>query len=381
MRVNMNHASTSGTKPREVIDALTAFLSGNSHQSAGRGGDEVAAARAALESRIALAKFFGAANPVQVIFTSGATESLNMAIYGLTGAGCHALATSLEHNAVARPLRLLERPGRIEVSWLPCGADGSFDPRSIHQAIRPNTRLLVMTHASNVLGNVLPVAAAFEIAKGYGLFTLLDAAQTAGHIEVKLDKNTDAIAFAGHKGLRGVAGVGGLILSAGVAEKMSLWKAGGTGSHSQSLDMPEFLPDRLEPGTPNLLGIISLGAAVEAIAAAGLETVRRHEKSLVTRFVTGLRQLPLILYGDYDEERWTPVVSLNIPGMDGGLLARRLSDEFGIETRSGLHCSPLAHKTIGTFPQGALRFSLGAETTAREVDYVLEALAKITAGR
>lgn len=377
MRVNMNHAATSGAKPQAVTEALTAFLRGNSHQSAGRGGNELAAVETALESRIALAELFGARNPSHVVFTSGATESLNMAINGLVRKGCHVLATSLEHNAVARPLHLLEQRGDIELTWLPCGPEGSFDPQSVHGAVRPNTRLLVMTHASNVLGNVLPVAQAFAIAKEYGLFTVLDAAQTAGHMALGLDANTDVIAFTGHKGLRGVAGIGGLVLGPGLANQMEAWKSGGTGSQSHSLDMPGFLPDKLEPGTPNILGILSLHAAAQALHAVGLEAIRRHEMEITSRFVDGLGQLAVTVYGRYEKENWMPVVSLNIPGMDAGLLAGRLFDAFGIETRSGLHCSPLAHQTIGTFPQGTVRFSFGPDTTAQEVDYALEALAKM----
>ena len=376
MPVNMNHAATSGSKPKEVIDALTAFLSTNSHQSAGRGEDEFAAMRTILESRIALARFFGVKDPTKVVFTSGATESLNMAMHGLIHTGCHVLATGLEHNAVARPLQLLQQQGHIEVTWLRCEPDGTFDPQSIREVVRPNTRLLVMTHASNVVGNVLPVAKAFEVAKEYGLFTLLDAAQTAGHMAVTLDGHIDVIAFTGHKGMRGVAGTGGLVLNEGVAEKMRHWKAGGTGSYSQSLEMPDFLPDRFEPGTPNVMGIISLRAAIEAIDCVGLEAIRAHEKSLTTRFVEGVKQLPATIYGNYDEANWTPLISISIHGVDTGLLARRLSEEFGIRTRSGLHCSPLAHKTLGTFPHGTLRFSFGVDNTAQEIDFVLEALAK-----
>lgn len=377
MQVNMNHAATSGAKPKAVLDALSAYLAGNSHHSLGRGGNEVAAMRAVLESRSALAAFFGAKNPAHVVFTSGATESLNMAIHGLVREGCHVLATSLEHNAAARPLHLLQQQGRIQLTWLPCGEDAGFDPETLRAALRPNTRLLVMTHASNVVGNLLPVAEAFRIAKSHGLFTLLDAAQTAGHVPVILDEHTDVIAFTGHKGLRGVSGTGGLVLGENAAGEMAVWKAGGTGSRSQSLDMPDFLPDRLEPGTPNMMGIIALHAAVKAIEAEGLTAIRAHEKSLTTRFVQGLRQLPLKLYGKYEEEGWVPLLSLNAPGMDAGLLARRLSEDFSIETRSGLHCSPLAHKAIGTFPHGTLRFSLGAGSTAQEVDYTLDALAMV----
>lgn len=377
MQVNMNHAATSASKPREVIEALGEFLSGNCHRSAGRGGNELVAAQIALDSRLALADFFGAHHPHQVIFTSGATDALNMAIHGLVRDGCHVLATSLEHNAVARPLHLLERQGRIEVTWLPCGGDGSLDPQEIHSAVRPNTRLLVMTHASNVIGNVLPVAKAFAVAKQYGLFTILDAAQTVGHMDVRLDANTDVIAFTGHKGLRGLAGIGGLVLNKTVAAEMEVWKAGGTGSHSQALEMPDFLPDKFEPGTPNMLGIISLHAAITAITARGMDSIPSHEKALTSRFVDGLRQLPVNICGAYDAESWMPVVSITALGIDAGVLARQLYEKFGIETRSGLHCSPLAHRAIGTFPQGTLRFSFGVDTAVAEVDYALDALSRI----
>ncbi|MCC8115555.1 MAG: aminotransferase class V-fold PLP-dependent enzyme [Planctomycetes bacterium] len=380
MRVDMNQAATSATKPQEVIEALTAYIREDSHRSAGRGGNELAAARTALESRMALAGFFGARSPRQVVFTSGATESLNMAMNGLIRDGCHVLATSLEHNAVARPLHHLEQQGRIKVTWLPCSRDGVFNPLSIHSAVRPTTRLLVMTHASNVLGSVLPAAEAFSVAKHYGLFTVLDAAQTAGHLPVRLDDNTDIIVFTGHKGLRGVAGIGGLILNETVSAHLDLWKAGGTGSMSQSLDMPPVLPDKFEPGTANTLGIISLAAAIRAIAAIGLDRIHRHDQELMDQFVTGLRRLPVPLYGRLDDRDRTPVVSLNVPGQDAGILARRLYEDYEIETRSGLHCAPLAHQTIGTFPQGTLRFSFGCDTSAEEIEYVLEALSRLTAG-
>ena len=379
MRVNMNHAATSPTKSKEVIEALTIFLEKNRHQSAGRGEDSMDAMRTILDSRLTLAEFFGVRNPAHIIFTSGATESLNMAIHGLVREGCHVLATCLEHNAVARPLHLLQQQGYIDVSWLPCDPNGSFDPQEIEKGLRPNTRLLVMTHASNVLGNILPIANSFSIAKQHGILTLLDAAQTVGHIEVVPDENTDMIAFTGHKGLRGLSGIGGLVLNESIAGELTAWKGGGTGSHSHSLEMPDFLPDKLEPGTPNSMGIISLKAAAEAITAVGLSTIRAREKNLTTHFVDGLRQLPVTVYGHYAAECWTPLVSINIPGMDAGLVARQLSEEFEIETRSGLHCSPLAHKSIDTFPYGTLRFSFGADTSEQELEYVLDALQKTIA--
>ncbi len=374
MRVYLNHAATAGTRLQSVSDAIQAFLSENRAQSVGRGGDDIEALRAVYEARKTLAGFFRAPDPAHVVFTSGATESMNMAIHGLIRDGCHVLMSSLEHNAAARTLHLLERQGRISVSAIPADRNGCFDPQDIKACIRPNTRLLVMTHASNVLGNILPIAESFAVAKGYGVLTLLDAAQTAGHIETALSGDIDAIAFTGHKGLRGVAGSGGLILNRGVEKQMAVWKAGGTGSRSESLEMPDFLPDMMEPGTPNLLGIAGLRAAVEGIEAAGLNAIRAHERRLSAMFAEGLRQLPAKVYGRYEPQSWTPVVSMNAPGFDAGELAHRLLTEYGIETRSGLHCAPLAHQAIGTYPYGTLRFSFGADNTMEEAAYALKAL-------
>lgn len=378
MRVNMNHAATCATNPPQVIEALTAHLNEGSHTSlGGRGGDEVSALRTALNSRIALAELFGAPSPSHVVFTSGATESLNMAIHGLVRKGCHVIASSLEHNAVARPLKLLENRGEIEVSWLACDEDGELDVSAIESEIRPTTRVMILTHASNVIGNILPVEEAFGIAKKHGIFTVLDAAQTAGHIEVKLNELTDIIAFTGHKGLRGVVGSGGLVLSEAIVPELEIWKAGGTGSQSQLLEMPAFLPDRFEPGTPNTLGIISLAAAVSAINEQSLEAIRARELELIQYFMDGLASLPVRTYGNFVPKKWVPVISLSIEGVDSGVAAARLSEEFDIETRSGLHCSPLAHKTLGTFPEGTLRFSFASETSIEELDYTLKAIASI----
>lgn len=377
MRVNMNHAATCASNPPELIEAVSAYLNEGSHTSHGRGGDEVSALRTALGARIALADFFGAPSPNHIIFNSGATEGLNMAINGLVTEGCHVLATSLEHNSVSRVLHDLETRGLIEVSWLACDSHGNFDPALIEAELRPNSRLLVMMHASNLLGNVLPVEESFKIARNHGLYTLLDAAQTAGHCEVKLGDYCDVIAFTGHKGLRGLGGSGGLVLSERAAEEMRPWKLGGTGSRSQSLEMPEFLPDRFEPGTPNTIGIIGLKAAIDAINAVGLDAIHARERVLIRRFVDGLKDMPVTLYGDIDVSNWMPVISLNIGSLDSGIVAARLSEQFGIETRSGLHCTPLAHKTIGTYPQGTLRFSFGADTSEEEIDYTLDAIRQI----
>jgi len=328
-----------------------------------------------------MATLLGVSDPMRIIFTSGATEALNVAIYGLLRRGDHALMSGLEHNAVARPLHMMKKNGVIEFDALPCAPDGTMDPSCVAKFVRENTRLLVMTHASNVLGTVLPVAECFAAAKRLGVMTVLDAAQTAGILPLKMDENTDVIAFAGHKGLRGVAGVGGLALSEVAAREINPSLAGGTGSLSQSLDMPDFLPDKLEPGTRNTIGILSLAASAEEICGTGVDVIRQRERRLTSKFLEGLRRIGgLDIHGTRDADRSVAVVSVSSRRIDPGTIARRLFDEFGIITRSGLHCSPLAHITAGTFKRGTLRISFGYGTTEEEAEKIVFALSEIVRG-
>jgi len=237
-----------------------------------------------------------------------------------------------------------------------------------------------MTHASNVLGTILPVDECFSIAKEYGLFTLLDAAQTLGHIPVYMNDTIDVIAFTGHKGLKGLAGSGGIVWGREAAKRVKPWKTGGTGSHSDSLSQPEFMPDKFEPGTQNIPGIIALEAAAKRIIRNGFESIMQHEQSLTRRFMEGLYGLPVKVYGTGDYKNMVPVVSITAENIDPALLARRLYDEYGIITRSGLHCSPMAHRTAGTFPEGTVRFSFGKGNTIEEIDYSLIAIRKLLEG-
>jgi cysteine desulfurase family protein len=370
-----NYAATSPVLSSAPAEELHSYL-GSLHLNAGRNFEGLEAGAIALRARQAAAQLFGRTNPLQVIFTSGATASLNMAIQGLTRPGDHALATSLEHNASARPLEALRKTGRLDLEWLPCNPDGSLDANTVRKAIRKNTRLLVMTHASNVLGTILPVKECFRIAREHGVFTVLDAAQTGGVLPFSI--SCDVIAFAGHKGLGGLAGVGGLVLGERASAEMRTWLQGGTGSASHSLDMPDFLPDKFEPGTQNTFGILSLAASIEEILRIGCETIRERERALTARFIAGLRNLPKIrLCGTGDPDRCVAVVSAVIPGRDAGEVSRQLFEDYGIITRSGLHCAPLAHKTAGTFPGGTVRFSFGRGTTEAEIDGILNALSAL----
>jgi cysteine desulfurase family protein len=381
--IYLNYASTTPEKSSRVTGGLIRYLEENRHLSGGRNFEGLDDGAAVYTARRALADFFGA--PSQgLIFTSGLTLAVNMILGGLLKPGDHVLATHLEHNAVARPLHRLRKQGCIEVDFLPHDSRGVFDPGEITKHIRPRTRLLVMTHASNVLGTILPWEESFALAKQYGLFTLLDTAQTAGLMPLRMNEHLDALAFTGHKGLGGLAGTGGFILSKTAAGLLEPWVCGGTGSASDSLDQPGFLPDKFESGTPNTLGIISLALGVEDIKARGPEAIRERGKSQTRRFLEGARTIPgLTVYGTGDAETSVPVVSVNAakdsPWFDNALWARKLYDDYGIITRCGLHCAPLAHQCAGTFPGGTLRFSFGFETTEAEINAALKALEE-TAG-
>ncbi|MDR0363072.1 MAG: aminotransferase class V-fold PLP-dependent enzyme [Planctomycetota bacterium] len=379
--VYLNYASTSPRKSRRVIDAISSYLEENRHMNSGRNIDGLDDAAILLRSRLMLGRLFGVDNPSRVVFTSGVTASLNMLLWGMLEAGDHVLSTSIEHNAVARPLTLLRKTKGIEVTWLECEPDGTLDPALVDAHVRKNTRLLVMSHASNVLGSILPVASCFEAAKRHGLMTVLDSAQTAGGIDFRLDANTDVIAFSGHKGLGGLGGAGGFVLGDGIGAKIHPWLTGGTGSVSHELDQPDFLPDKFEPGTPNTVGILALGASVEELCEIGIATIREKEVRLTRRFLDGVRGLPAVVHGAGDADKSMPVVSLAVPGADLAVLARRLYDEHGILIRCGLHCSPLAHRTAGTLPQGTLRFSFGYATTEQEIDLALAALERVLSRR
>jgi cysteine desulfurase family protein len=377
MGIYANYAATTATLSETVLEELRAFL-GGVHLNAGRNFESIEAVTIALRARRAIANLLGVDNPLSVIFTSGATASLNMAINGLVRKGNHVLATSLEHNATARPLEALRKDGVIDLEWLQCEPDGSLAVEKFRKAIRVNTSLLVMSHASNVLGTILPVTDFFRIAHEHGIFTILDMAQTAGVLPWVMGEYCDLIAFAGHKGLGALAGTGGFVIGERACSQMRTWISGGTGSPSVALDMPDYLPDKFEPGTQNTVGILSLAASVEEILRTGVENIREKERSCLARFLTGLRNMKKIVpYGTLDPDRSVAVVSLVVKGYDVGEVALRLYEKYGIITRSGQHCSPLAHKTIGTLPGGTIRFSFGRGTTEAEIDIILEALSAL----
>ncbi|GMO25409.1 MAG: selenocysteine lyase SclA [Termitinemataceae bacterium] len=371
-----NYAATSPALSQAVVCELRRYVEGT-HLNAGRNFEGLEAGHIALRARQALAKIFCVRDPLQVVFTSGATMSLNMAINGIAREGSHVIGTSIEHNAAVRPLELLRKNGFIELDWLPCNTDGSFDPQTLCKFIKPSTKLLVLSHASNVLGTILPAAECFKIAHDHGIITVLDAAQTAGVLpfDAAALQNCDVIAFAGHKGLCGLAGCGGLVLGDAAKKEMRPWLAGGTGSVSQLPEMPDFLPDRFEPGTQNTIGILSLAAAAEEILQIGIEKIRNREHSLSKRFLSGLQTLKNVrTLGTLNPDCSVAVVSVVVDDYDPADVSRLLFEKHGIVTRSGLHCAPQAHKTAGTFPAGTVRFSFGRQTTEQEIDAILEIL-------
>lgn len=379
--VYLNWAATSYRKPAVTLQAVNDYLQANHYQNSNRTLPGMAENGIAFQTRQTLADFFGVNDPAQVLFTQNATMSLNMVLNGLLHRGDHVLTTSMEHNAVTRPLNLLAQQG-IETTYLACTKTGQLQPEQLTAALRTTTKALVMTHASNVTGTIMPIRECFALAKQHGLITILDASQTAGVLPINMaDLNIDILIFTGHKSLLGLPGTGGFCLADGLAEQIEPWIVGGTGNASASLTQPDFLPDKFEPGTPNTLGILSLGTSVKAIEHLGLAKIARHEQALTAYFLAGLARLPVTVLGPQRADQMVPVISIVAPGFDVGELGGQLYQQFGVITRCGLHCAPLAHQTIGTFPTGSIRFSFGYQTTMAELDYTLTALAQLLKGR
>jgi cysteine desulfurase/selenocysteine lyase len=375
--IYFDNAATSWPKPPGVAEAIVHFVNdvgANPGRSAHR--LAVESGRIVYNAREAVAELFNAPDPLRVVFGHNVTEALNLALRGLPRSGDHVITSSMEHNSVMRPLRALERQG-IEVTVVRCSPQGFLDPADVEAAVRPNTAMIALNHASNVVGTLLPVAEVGRIARRHGLLLLVDAAQTGGAypIDVQAD-NVDLLAFTGHKSLYGPMGTGGLIVGKRVdVERMEPLKRGGTGSRSEREEQPDFLPDLCESGTPNAVGLAGLEAGLRWVLERGVETIRAHEVELARRLINGLGEIPgVTVYGGLDAELQTATVSFNITGMEPSEVGLRLDEEYGILCRVGLHCAPAAHKTIGTFSAGTVRFGLGVFNTLEEVDDALTAV-------
>ncbi len=378
--VYFDNAATSWPKPPGVAEAMTHYLA-EIGASPGRSGHRLAvdAARVVYGAREAVAELFHAPDPLRVVFGANVTEALNLALNGLLKPGDYVVTGSLEHNSVMRPLRALERTG-VGVTVVPCSQTGELDPQDLEAAIRPDTRLIVLNHASNVVGTLLPMAAAGRIARRHGLLLLVDAAQTAGAFPIDVQADAiDLLAFTGHKSLYGPMGTGGLVIGERVdVAQLEPLKRGGTGSRSEHEEQPEFLPDLCESGTPNAVGLAGLGASTRWVLGQGVARIRAHELALTGQLLAGLAAIPgVTVYGTRDARRQTATVSFNIAGLQPSEVGLRLDDEYGIACRVGLHCSPAAHRTLGTFPGGTVRFGLGMFNTRDEIAVALDAVAAL----
>jgi cysteine desulfurase/selenocysteine lyase len=377
--IYLDNAATSWPKPESVYQAMDSFMR-HTGASPGRSGHllSVAAARIIHETREGLCQLFGIADPSHIVFTANATESLNLAIRGLLHIGDHAITSSLEHNSVMRPLRALEEKG-IEVSVVNCAANGSLDPGDIERAIRPYTRLIVLNHASNVVGTVLPVAEVGRIARDHGVPLLVDAAQSAGCYPIDVEAmKIDLLAFSGHKSLFGPQGTGGLYIREGIESQLEPLKCGGTGSYSEHENQPVFMPDKYESGTPNTVGLAGLGAGVRFVLQEGLANIRKQEEKLTRLLLDGLAAIPgVVCHGKANAVDQVAIVSFNVSGLTPSEVALELEEGFRIMCRPGLHCSPMAHKALGTFPQGSVRLSPGHFNSRPDIEKTLEAVRQI----
>ena len=377
--IYLDNAATSFPKPVGVSDAMKAYVD-RVGATINRSvyGTAQDAGLVTLQLRERLKKLFRFPEPVtHVILTPGATWGLNMVIKGFLKPGDHCIVSSMEHNAVMRPLLQLQG---VDYDRIPCDRGGLLDPDHIEGLIRPNTKLLVMSHGSNVCGSVQDVETVGKICARHGIAFVLDAAQTAGHVPIDFEAlHLSALCVPGHKGLLGPSGIGALLMTDQFAKTLDPIVAGGTGSASDSEYLPDYLPDRFESGTPNLPGIYGWEAALRFIDDVGVDALRQHEMALCKRFLEGLARINgVALCGTEDMDRRVGVISVDFLRQDNAEAAFRLETEFGILTRCGLHCAPSAHKTLDTFPRGTVRFSLGFASTGEDVDAALAAIKAVS---
>ena len=455
--IYLDHAATSWPKPPEVLAAMADFLE-RAGGNPGRSGHRlsVEAGRIVYDAREAAAELFNAPDPLRVIFTLNATHAINIALHGLLRPGDRVVTSSIEHNAVMRPLRAMEKsrrptplsspqppslpytgreggatppfpareggpgglgaspareggpgglgvppareggsgglgvppareggPEGIDLALIPCHPDGTLDLAAAERLITPGTRLVVLNHASNVMGTILPVAAVAELAHRAGALLLVDAAQTAGALPIDMQAlGVDLLAFTGHKALFGPPGTGGLVLGERVdTAEMAPLLRGGTGSRSEFEIQPEDCPDKFESGTPNGVGIAGLGAGIRYVLRHGVDAIRAHEIALARSLAEGLAAIPgITVYGPADPAQRTATVSFTVVGRRVSEIGLRLDEEHGVLCRVGLHCAPAAHRAIGTFPEGTVRFAAGFSTTVEEVRQAIAAVARIVEG-
>ena len=382
-KIYFDQASTSFPKAPGVAKAMYAYLTSlGTNVNRGCYEDAYAAEETVFNTRKLLAQLFHFPLTKNVILTGNITQSLNMLLKGLLRSGDHVLVSSMEHNAVMRPLVQLSRDG-ISFDRIPCRRDGTMILEQAEAMIRPSTKAIITLHASNVCGTHMPLAELGDICRRHHLFFLADTAQTAGIFPLDMEQlHIDGLAFTGHKGLRGPQGTGGFLISGQLADQMEPLISGGTGSVSHTEEVPSFLPDRFEPGTPNLPGIFGLHAALKELTPLSMEQIRTKELSLTGYFLEKLMELDpsekhIRIIGRKDLSMRSAVVSIQTLDEDMASVAWHLDHDYHIMTRVGLHCAPNAHKTLGTYPAGTIRFSFGPQNTNNEIDFCIRALKEI----
>lgn len=382
-RIYLDQASTSFPKAPGVAQAMMDYLTMNGvNVNRGCYSSAYSAEEVIYETRQLLAELFHFSKCKNVIFTPNVTTSLNFILKGFLKPGDHILVSAMEHNAVMRPVVQLASSG-ISFDRIPCRTDGSMILEKVEELIRPETKAIVTLHASNVCGTRMPLDALGEICQRHQLYFVVDSAQTAGIVPINMDKmHIDALAFTGHKGLRGPQGTGGFLVSQELAEQMEPLISGGTGSISHTEEIPNFMPDRFESGTPNLPGIYGLHEALLYLKTHSLQAINEKELSLTGYFLEQLQALDdtgrhIRIIGKKDLTDRNAVVSIQTPEIDMSQVAWQLDNEYGVMTRVGLHCAPNAHKTLGTYPAGTIRFSFGPENTKNELDFAIQGLKKI----
>ncbi len=379
MPIYLDNSATSFPKPSQVTEAVEKTLRLNA-ANPGRGGHQLSlqAGRLVMECRETVASFFGASDATRIAFTANATEAINLGLFGILQPGDRVVTTSMEHNAVVRPLRALSDRG-VAVVRVQADGLGVVDPAAVKQACTAGTRLLVMNHCSNVTGTLQTIEDLGPWCRRHGIIFMVDAAQSAGIFPIDVEQMAiDLLAVPGHKSLLGPTGTGFLYVRPGLELRPLLY--GGTGNFSQSSTQPEEMPERLESGTLNTIGLAGLKAGIEFLEAVGLEHVRAHEQELLGRLIDGLSRLDgVTLYGPLGTVRHGGALSFNVKSLDPSMLGFRLDREYDICCRVGLHCAPEAHGTIGTFPEGTVRLSPGHFNTVDDIDRVLQAIREIIA--
>lgn len=375
--IYMDNAATTLHKPSQVIDAVVHAMTTMGNAARGAHSGTLEASRTVYGTREKLARLFHCSRPDHVIFTANSTEALNIAICGVLRPGDHAITTDCEHNSVLRPLYRLEKERGLELSVVPADGRGCVDYEDFEKLMRPNTRAVVCTHASNLTGNVMDIARVGEIARRHGALFIVDASQTAGALPIDMEEmHIDILCFTGHKGLMGPQGTGGLCIREGV--EIAPWRVGGTGVHSYDREQPQEYPTRLEAGTLNGHGLAGLSAALDFLEEVGVAAVEDREHAMMERFYRGVSAIEgVTVYGDFTQPRRSAIVTLNIRDLDSSAVSDELSEVYGIATRPGAHCAPRMHQALGTTEQGAVRFSFSWFTTEEEVDAAIQAVREI----